>query len=133
MGFNRQMVQSGGLVRNSRVGDGLVIHPDLTLVVADAAATVTATIIACGAVQYTAFSAGRTLTIDTAANLAAAFPEMDIGDICWFMVSCVAAFAGTWTAAAGVTLAGRATCPASSSQMVGLKRTGALTFTLYPL
>ena len=133
MGFNRMMIQDNALVRNSRVGDGFVMHADLTLVATDANATISATVIAAGAVQFTSFSAGRNLTIDTATNLTAAFPQMDIGDIAWFVVSCVAAFAGTWVAAAGVTLAGRATCPASSSQMVGLKKTGANTYTLYPL
>jgi hypothetical protein len=133
MGFKREILQDGGLMRNARVGDGMVVHADITLVTADANDTVSASKIAAGVVQYTAFSAGRNLTIDTGANLATAFPEMDVGDILWFMVSCVAGFAGTWVAATGVTLAGRATCPASSSQWVGLRKTGAATFTLYPL
>lgn len=133
MGFKRAILQDSGLMRNSRAGDGWVVGGvDLILVTADANDTVTATKIAAGAIQYTGFTAGRNLTIDTAANLAAAFPEMDIGDILVFKVSVVPAFAGTWVAAAGVTLAGRATCPASSPQEVYLKKTGAATFTLYP-
>lgn len=133
MGFKRPILQDGALSRNARVGDGWFFEPDITLITADANDTVTVSKMAAGCIQYTAFSAGRNLTTDTAANITAAFPEMDIGDILTFKVSCVAAFAGTWVAGTGVTLAGRATCPASSSQEVLLKKTAAAAYTLYPL
>jgi hypothetical protein len=77
--------------------------------------------------QYTAFSAGRNLTTDTAANIIAAFPELNVGESIVIAVSCVAAFAGTWVAGAGVTLAGRATTPASSYSLVVITKTGAAT------
>lgn len=128
MAFTRLMIQEGGLTRYTRAGDNWD-NPSITSIATDAAATISATQIQGGVVMFTGFTAGRVLTTDTAANLALAFPEMDIGDSYGFSVSCIAAFAGTFAAGTGVTLAGRATCPASSSVTVYLTRTGAAAFT----
>lgn len=121
----RAMVQDGGLIRNARVGDGLISHPAVTVVTADANDTVTVDKIAGGVIQYTGFSAGRNLTTDTAANIIAAFPNLDIGDTLELIVSITTAFAGTWVAGAGVTLAGRATVLANTQQTVIITKTGA--------
>jgi hypothetical protein len=128
MGFKRLIIQDSGLSRNMRQGDNWD-NPVISTVAADAAATITAAQVAGGVVMYTSFSAGRVLTTDTGANFALAFPEMDIGDSVGFTVSSIAAFAGTFAAGVGVTLAGRATCPASSAVTCYLTRTGAATFT----
>jgi hypothetical protein len=133
MGFKRGIIQDAGLSRNMRAGDGSTWAPDLVLVSADAADTMTVAKMAAGCIQYTGLTAGRALTIDTATNITAAFPEMDVGDFLHFVVSITTAFALTWTAAAGVTLAGRATVLANTTQHVLLKKTGANTYTLYPL
>lgn len=125
MGAVRAMVQDGGLARNARVGDGLISHPAVTVVTADANDTVTVDKIAGGVIQYTGFSAGRNLTTDTAANIIAAFPNLDIGDTLELIVSITTAFAGTWVAGAGVTLAGRATVLANTQQTVIITKTGA--------
>ena len=127
MGFKRIILQDSGLSRNMRQGDGWD-NPVISTIATDAAATITATQVAGGVIQYTGFSAGRVLTTDTAANFAAAFPEMDIGDAIGFTVSIVPAFAGTWAAGAGVTITGRLTCPASTGVTVYLVKTGAATF-----
>lgn len=127
MGLKRIILQDGGLSRNMRTGDGWD-NPVISTIATDANATISASQIAGGVIQYTGFTAGRTLTTDTAANFAAAFPEMDIGDAIGFTVSVVPAFAGTWAAGAGVTITGRTTCPASSGVTVYLVRTGAATF-----
>ena len=127
MGLKRIILQDSGLSRNMRAGDGWD-NPVISTVAADANATISASQVAGGVIQYTGFTAGRTLTTDTAANFAAAFPEMDIGDSIGFTVSVVPAFAGTWAAGAGVTITGRTTCPASSGVTVYLVRTGAATF-----
>lgn len=129
MGFKRGIIQDSGLSRNMRAGDGSTFNPALIINAVDAVDTITVADLAAGAKQYTAFSAGRALTVPTAALIAAAFPEMDIGDSIHFTVSIVPAFAGTWTAAAGVTLAGRATTPASSKSDILVTKTGAATFT----
>jgi hypothetical protein len=128
MGFKRVMVQDGGLTRVARNGDN-IINPAITTVTADANDTVSVAKIAGAVIQYTGFTAGRTLTTDTAANILAAFPELDIGDSISLLISCVAAFAGTYAAGAGVTLAGRATTPASSYSKIYITKTSATTVT----
>ena len=126
----RALVQDvGGLMRAARNGD-TILNPVITTVTADAADTVTVAKIAGGVVQYTGFTtAAKNLTTDTAANILAAFPALDIGDSISMLVSCVNAFAGTWVAGAGVTLAGRATTPASSYSLIYITKTSATTVT----
>lgn len=126
MPFKRIIIQEAGLSRVMRAGDNWD-NPSISTVTTDANATITAAQLAGGVVQYTGFTAGRTLTTDTAANILAGFPEMDIGDSYGFSVSIVPAFAGTFAAGTGVTLAGRATCPASTSVTVYVTRTGETT------
>ena len=126
----RPIVQDGGLSRAGRAGDNPLATFAPVAISADAADTVTVEKMAAGVVQYTGFTAGRVLTTDTAANIIAANPTMDIGDSFMFFVSAVAAFAATWAAGAGVTLAGRATTPASSWSAVVVTRTGAATVTV---
>lgn len=128
MPFTRQLIQDGGLTRTMRAGDGWD-NPTITVIATDAVDTITVDEILGGVIQYTGFTAGRNLTTDTAANIIAAMPSMDIGDSLGFTVSVVPAFAGTFVAGTGVTLAGRATCPASSSVTVYITRTGAATIT----
>jgi hypothetical protein len=128
MPFNRQQVRAGGLVSDARPGDTLA-NPAIATIATDANATITAAQIEGGVVQFTGFTAGRNLTTDTAVNILAAHTEMDIGDSIEFRVSCVAAFAGTYVAGTGVTLAGRATTPASQSSVIYITKTSATTVT----
>ena len=128
MGFKRLIIQDSALSRVSRIGD-TIVNPAITTIAADANDTITVAKIAGAVVQYTGFTAGRTLTTDTAANILAAYPEMDVGDSISMLVSCVAAFAGTYAAGAGVTLAGRATTPASSYSKVYITKTSATAMT----
>jgi hypothetical protein len=116
----------GQLQRLARAGDSIT-QPNPLAVTADANDTLTVEKIARRFVQYTGFTAGRNLTTDTAANIIAAFPEMDIGDGITMVVSVVPAFAGTYVAGTGVTLAGRATTPASSWSLITITKTGAAT------
>lgn len=129
MGFNRTMINDGGLTRRARPGDFSTANPVITTVAADAAATVTVAQIAGGVLIFSSFSAGRVLTTPTAALILAAFPEMDVGDSIEFEVSCIAAFAGTWAAGTTVTLAGRATTPASSWSKIYITKTSATAVT----
>lgn len=101
-----------------------------SLIATDAALTLSTAQLAGGLVVFTGFTAGRAVTVPTAANLNLAAPDMDIGDSFSFFASVTAAFAATWTANTGVTLAGRATLPASSTlQVITVTKTGAATFT----
>lgn len=84
-----------------------------------------------GALYYDSLSAGRAVTTPTAALILAANPAMDIGDSFVCLVSIEDAFALTWVAGVGVTLAGRATTPASVSTFVVVTKTAATTVTWF--
>ena len=126
MSFLRNMLSSAAsLVRPARQGDGLLAHVYPTVIAADANAVLTVSQIAAGLVQFTGFTAGRNITTPTAALILAANPDMDIGDTFSLLVSVVPAFAGTYVAGTGVTLAGRTTTPASSFSWIVVEKTSA--------
>lgn len=125
--FNRPEVYEKGMERQARVGDGFMAMPLINTVSADANATLTVAQVLNGILMYTGFTAGRTLTTPTAQSLIDAMPDMDIGDTYYFQVSITQAFAGTWAAGTGVTLAGRATTPASTMTGIVIERTGTST------
>lgn len=129
MGFNRATIFDAGLQRPARVGDGLIASPLLVTDTVNANTVLTVAQMAGGMVQYTAFSAGRNITTDSAANIIAANPAMDIGDSLMVFVSITTAFAGTLVAGASVTLAGKATVVASGFAVLVFTRTGAATVT----
>ena len=129
MPYARFMMQENGMARVSRAGDS-VVNPAITAIATDANDTLTAAKVAGGAIQYTGFTAGRTLTVDTAANYNLTFPEMDIGDTVTFKVSITTAFAGTLAVATGVTLAGRAAVTANTEATCYLIKTAAAAFVL---
>ena len=128
--FNRALVRDQNTMpQPMRAGTPLLANLDVAAIATDANLTLTIDQISGGAVQFTGFSAGRTVTTPTAALILAAAPNMDIGDSIALVVSCEDAFAATWAAGAGVTLAGRATTPASSWSIVNITKTGAATVT----
>lgn len=128
MGFLRTMVgNAANLMRPLRQGDGLLCNVQMNNIATDANLTLTVAQIAGGAVRFSSFSAGRNVTTPTAALILAAFPDMDIGDTYSFIVSVTPAFAATWVAGTGVTLAGRATTPASSWSWIVVEKTSATT------
>lgn len=128
MGFVRNRVSSAAdLVRPARVGDGVLSHVAISTVSADANATLTTAQVLGGLIQFTGFTAGRTITTPTAALLLAAMPDMDIGDTYSLLISVTPAFAGTYVAGTGVTLAGRATTPASSWSWIVITKLSATT------
>ena len=128
--FNRVMTAPGGqLPVVSRSGQGIFAHIDPTLVSTDAALTITVAQMSGGSITYTGFTAGRVITTPTAALILAAAPDMDVGDTFTIIMSATVAFAGTFAAGTGVTLAGRATIPASSTVFVVVKKTSATTVT----
>lgn len=129
--FKRPIITCNGQELNARgsAGMGEVSNISIRTISADANQVLTVADLSGGAVQFTGFTAGRTLTTPTAALILAAAPDMDIGDSFTVTLSVVPAFAGTYVAGAGVTLAGRATLPASSSAYVVVTKTSATTVT----
>lgn len=124
----RLVVQDvGGLGRNVRGGDVVVSDATPLVIATDANRTITVTDIAAGVLAFTGFTAGRNLTTDTAANILAANPLLEIGECISLQVGISTAFAGTLVAGAGVTLKGKAAVPASSNATIYLTRTGATT------
>lgn len=126
--FNRVMTSPGSqLPVQSRQGQGNFAALKPTIVTTDAAMTMTVAQMSGGAVIYSSFSAGRAVTTPAAALILAAAADMDIGDTFSFYVSAQAAFAVTWVAGTGVTLAGRATTPASSFSLIIVEKLSATT------
>lgn len=123
----RGVVYENGLQRPSNVGDGILSNVNLVTIATDANLTLTAGQIAGGAVRFSGFSVGRTVTTDTAANILAAFPSLSVGESKMIVVSVTPAFAATWSAGTNVTLAGRATTPASSYSLVVITKTSSTT------
>jgi TRAP-type mannitol/chloroaromatic compound transport system substrate-binding protein len=111
----------------SRQGTGFFAALTPTIIATNADLTLTVAQMSGGLVQFSSFSAGRAVTTPTAALILAAATDMDVGDSFSFIVSCVAAFAATWTAGTDVTLTGRATTPASSWSIVTVTKTSATT------
>lgn len=119
----------GGLEQPLTPGVGLFSVRKPTVYATDAAYTLTVSDIAAGILQVTGLTAGRNLTTPTAAAIIAAYPEMNIGDSIELTVSITTAFAGTWVAGTTITLAGRATTPASSSTLISITKTSATAIT----
>jgi hypothetical protein len=115
------------ILQQAAAGAGIMDNISVTEIATDANQTLTVAQMSGGAILYTGFSAGRNLTTPTAALILAAATDMDIGDSFSFIVSIQDAFAGTWVAGTDVTLAGRATTPASSWSMVVVTKTSATT------
>lgn len=133
--FNRVLTAPGGQMPVvSRQGMGFVgIHLDPLLVATDAAITMSVADMARGAIMYTGFSAGRNITTPSAAAIIAAAPDMDIGDTITILVSIQDAFAGTWVAGAGVTLAGYPTTVASGKSIIVVRKDSATAVTWFVL
>jgi hypothetical protein len=125
--LRNQVSNAANLVRPARQGDGWLAHISPVAVATDANVTMTIAQLSGGLVQYTGFTAGRNITTPTAALILAAHPDMDIGDSFTLAVSVVPAFAGTYVAGTGVTLAGRATTPASSYSLIVITKLSATT------
>ena len=132
--FNRVASTSrSGLPEIGRVGQGFLGNLAIAEITVSGAQTLTVAQMSGGVVYYSALAAGSNVTTPTAAQILAAAPDMDLADSFAFWVSIQDAFAITWVAGSGITLAGRTTTPASGSSLVVVTRTGAATFTWHVL
>ena len=130
--FKRPLIEAGTVMpAKMRAGDGFLGNPIVTEKTTNADHTITVAEMSTGVLYYSALSAGRAVTTPTAALILAAAPDMDIGDSFCFLVSIQDAFAITWAAGTDVTLAGRATTPASSSTWIVVTKTSATTVTWF--
>jgi len=119
MGFKRVMLDDGGVQRRARAGDASSNNPVITTNASAGNQSITIPMIAGGVGVFTGAAGGVQYTIPVAADIIAAFPEMDIGDTLEFSITNTAAQVATLnTAAAGVTYAGFTT--ANAATRVGL-------------
>lgn len=86
----------------------------------DAAATLTAAQLIDNGIFTITPTQARALTTDTAANIIAKLPNVEIGTTFEFTVVCLAAFAVTLTAGDGVTVVGSAVANNSSATFVAV-------------
>jgi hypothetical protein len=113
MSFARNLIVDGqGITRKARAGDGMLASLSQTANAVDANSTIPLAAVLGGLYIRNGMTATRADTVPTGAQLDAALPDMDVGDALLIVISVTTAFALTFTAATGVTLAGK-TVPAS--------------------
>jgi len=128
MPFLRAQARSGGLVKDGRPGDGWFAHPQAALQTADSNQTISVDAVAGGLYVRSGLTAGRSDTTPTAAQILAAFPDMDIGDAFLVAVSNLSGQTLTILAGAGVTVVGQSTVLLNTMRFYMFVRTGAATF-----
>lgn len=126
---NYMVVDQGGLSRISNPADGIPGNFSPSTQSADSAQTLTAAAIQGGLYIRSGMTAGRTDTTDTAANIIAANPQMDIGDNFLLAISNSVAFALTIAGGVGVTMGAKTTIAASSFGFLVFTKTSATAMT----
>lgn len=129
--FKRPHITAYGneLAQRAAAGSGEISNIAVRTITTDANTVLTVADMSGGAVLYTGFTAGHTITTPTAALILASAPDMDIGDSFSLTLSVTPAFAGTYVAGTGVTLAGKPTLQAASSSYTVVTKTSATTVT----
>lgn len=130
--FHRACIHKGGIESEMRVGDGFAANPRYVLNSAAGAQTISLNQILGGIAAFSGAAGAVTYTTDTAANILAAMPDMDIGDTYVFMLSNTAAQTATIAGGTDVTASGNLTVNATSKMFV-LEKTAATTMNLYGL
>ena len=138
MGFKRVLLSGDGRIpQPMRAGDGLLANFVPTNFNAEADATLTVSQLAGGLIQQgLTLTSAVVYTLPTAALIAAAFPEMDIGDAYSIEVvnAQAAAFDTTLAVGVGITAIGTnnaLSVAPKSSRIFTLVKTAAATFDLY--
>ena len=137
MPFNRRMVREGALARPSNVGDGLDANFNIKNFAAQVDATLLLSELDGGLIfQGTTLTSDVVYTLPTAAAIAIAFADMDIGDAWSFMVknSQVGAFDVVIAVGVGITAVGAnntLSTPPQSTNVYTLVKTAAATFNLF--
>jgi hypothetical protein len=129
--FSRACVNEKGVDRLARVGEGFLDKPLVTTNAAAGNQTISVAQILGGVARFTGAAGAVTYTTPTAAALAAAMPDMDIGDTYMFKIVNTAAQTATIAGGTDVTaVAGLLTLNADSGDFL-LEKTGAAAFNLY--
>lgn len=132
--FVRPLVREGAMVRPMNAGDGLAANYRMTQEDTDGNTVISVAKIAGGLILRGAITANRTDTTATAALIAAAFPDMNIGDTLSFKVSNQdTAQTITVAGGTGVTASGNLVVVALRTKEFVLVKTAAATFNLIGL
>lgn len=127
-GYIRPAVYDGSLGRNGRRGDGwaAMVQP---VNPGDAAVTLTPGQLSTGLIAAITLTGARAYTLPLAVDMAAAFPQMDIGDSMMVLIYAVGNTI-TMTTNTGWTVAGTATIATTVSRWFRIEKTAAAAFTL---
>jgi len=129
--FVRPQVFESGLPRKARPGDGWMAFPKVTGQSTDSNQVISLASILGGIYKRTGTNTSRTDTTDTAVNILAAMPDMDIGNSYMFMVCNQTATNPLVIAGGtGVTASGNLTVVALTTKWFMLTKTSATTMTL---
>lgn len=132
--FVRSLVRDGGMVRPMASGDGMAANYSAISISANVSTTLTEADIAGGLILRSGMTANRIDTTPTAVLLAAAFPDMNIGDTLSFKVSNQdSAQTVTLAGGAGVTASGNLIVIVTTMKEFILEKTAADTFNLIGL
>lgn len=126
----RPIVQEGGLARKARDGDGLLAFLDPQSMAVDAASTITWANMAGGLVIRSGATANRIDTTDTAANILAGNPGMEIGEAFIVIFTNQVAFTITLAGGTSVTASGNLVIAANGWKMAMFTKTSATTMTM---
>jgi hypothetical protein len=131
---NRVNTYEGGIARVAHKGDGPTLNLGASKLTTAGAGTLLAALLATGMLLRTGPAGAYADTVDTGANIDAAFPNLGVGDTFDVFYSCSVAFAATITAAAGITLrtaAANNVIAASTGRLLHFEKTGVATYDLY--
>ena len=132
--FVRSKVVQGAMERSARCGDGWLGMIRRTDNSTDANSTITTAMILGGLYSRSGTNTSRTDTTDTAANILAAMPAMDIGDTYMFMVANLTGTnAVTIAGGTGVTASGNLSVLALTTKWFMLTKTSATAMTMVGL
>lgn len=131
--FVRPQVYENGLPRKARAGDGLLTAAKVTTQTTDSNQVISLSAILGGVYVRSGTNTSRTDTTDTAANLIAAMPNMDVGDTYMFIVGNTTASTLVVAGGASVTASGNLSVLTLTSKMFILTKTSATTMTLLGL
>lgn len=135
--FGRALVRNEGMVRSANPGTPMLANFEMKMYAAETDETITIPELSGGHIlQGTTLTSDVVYTLPTAALIAAAAPDMNIGDSFSFVVTNaqLGAFDVVIAVAAGITKQGAnntISVPPQSSRIFTLVKTAAATFDLY--
>lgn len=122
--FKRAILDDNGMQRRARAGDGNISALQAEALTTVGNGTLTVGVLAGGLVLRSGPTAAFTDTSDTAANLDAATPNMDVGDSVLIKYSNTVAFVATLAGGTNVTASGNLTVAANGYKEFLLVKTG---------